>query len=69
MRNSMKQTSQRSLLFRQIDGRTLVGEVFVPLEFAGAFADWKLDYETLTWNDGDIDISADYVLNHSKPLV
>lgn len=54
---------------RLFDGRTLVGEVFAPLESAAAFADWKLDYETLTWNDGDIDISADYVLNHSKPLV
>ena len=54
---------------RLFDGRALVGEVFAPLESAGAFADWKLDYETLTWNDGDIDISADYVLNHSKSLI
>ena len=54
---------------RLFDGRTLVGEVFAPLESASAFADWKLDYETLTWNDGDIDISADYVLNHSKSLI
>ena len=53
---------------RVFDGRSLVGEVFEPLKSADAFADWKLDYETLTWNDGDIDISADYVLIHSKPL-
>ena len=52
---------------RLFDGRTLVGDVFAPLESSDAFADWKLDYETLTWNDGDIDISADFVLNHSNP--
>ena len=52
---------------RLFDGRSLVGEVFEPLASPRAFADWKLDYETLTWNDGDIDISADYVLNHSQP--
>ena len=52
---------------RLFDGHTLVGDVFEPLTSPTAFADWKLDYETLTWNDGDIDISADYVLNHSVP--
>lgn len=54
---------------RLFDGRVLSGEVFEPLASATAFADWKLDYETLTWNGGDIDISADYVLNHSQPFV
>ena len=53
---------------RLFDGRILQGGVFAPLASASAFADWKLDYETLTWNDGDIDISADYVLNHSQLL-
>ena len=52
---------------RLFDGHSLVGEVFAPLASSNAFADWKLDYETLTWNNGDIDISADYVLNHSVP--
>ena len=50
---------------RLFDGHSLVGEVFAPLESPDTFADWKLDYETLTWNNGDI--SADYVLNHSAP--
>ena len=54
---------------RLFDGHALVGEVFAPLASAEAFANWKLDYETLTWNEGDIDISADYVLNHSKPMM
>ena len=52
---------------RLFDGHSLVGEVFAPLKSSNAFANWKLDYETLTWNDGDIDISADFVLNHSVP--
>ena len=51
---------------RLFDGHALVGDVFAPLSDPSAFADWKLDYETLTWNDGDIDISPEYVLNHSK---
>ena len=53
---------------RLFDGRILEGGVFAPLASARVFADWKLDYETLTWNDGDIDILADYVLNHSQLL-
>ena len=53
---------------RLFDGRVLTGEVFKPLESPSAFANWKLDYQTLTWNNGDIDISADFVLGHSKPL-
>jgi len=53
---------------RLFDGRALEGEVFAPLSNADAFAGWKLDYETLTWNDGDIDIAPEYVLNHSTPI-
>ena len=51
---------------RLFDGHALVGDVFAPLSAPSAFAAWKLDYETLTWNDGDIDISPEYVLNHTK---
>lgn len=53
---------------RLFDSRSLEGEVFAPLEDPALFAGWKLDYETLTWNDGDIDIAPEYVLNHSVPL-
>lgn len=53
---------------RLFDGRALVGDVFEPLQDPAVFANWKLDYETLTWNDGDIDIAPEYVLNHSVPI-
>ena len=55
-------------MVRLFDGRSLVGDVFAPIADPKAFADWKLDYETLTWNDGDIDIAPEYVLDHSIPL-
>ena len=50
---------------RLFDGRCLEGDVFLPIADAETFAEWKLDYETLTWNDGDIDISPEFVLAHS----
>ena len=53
---------------RLFDGRVLDGEVFKPIMDAKTFAGWKLDYETLIWNDGDIDISPEYVLNHSSAI-
>ena len=53
---------------RLFDGHTLVGEVFAPLADPATFANWTLDYETLTWNDGDIDIAPEYVFTHSKEL-
>ena len=50
---------------RVFDGRSLAGEVFAPLANPKVFASWTLDYETLTWNDGDIDIAPEYVFSHS----
>jgi hypothetical protein len=50
---------------RLFDGRVLKGEVFAPLSDPMKFAAWKLDYETLTWNDGDVDIAPEYILAHS----
>ena len=52
---------------RIFDGRILLdGEVFKPLCDLRVFADYKLDYETLTWNNGEIDIAPEYVYTHSK---
>ena len=51
---------------RIFDGRLLLdGEVFAPLSDQAVFDDFKLDYETLTWLAGSIDISAEYVYCHS----
>ena len=55
---------------RVFDGSVLLdGEVFKPLSDQRVFADYKLDYETLTWNDGDIDVAPEYVYTHSKGVV
>ena len=51
---------------RFFDGRKLlVGEVFAPLSDESVFADYKLDYETLTWLDGKIDVAPEFVYEHS----
>ena len=54
---------------RCFDGRKLLSEgvVFAPLADETVFNAYSLDYETLTWLNGDIDISPDYVyLNSSE---
>ena len=50
---------------RLFDGRELKGEVFAALSNPECFANWSLDYETLTWQNGEIDIAPEYVLAHS----
>ena len=52
---------------RCFDGRRLLSEgaVFAPLADESVFNSFRLDYETLTWLDGDIDISPDYVYANS----
>ena len=51
---------------RLFDGTQLFsGEVFAPLKDADVFSDFKLDYETLTWQDGDIDVAPEFVYSHS----
>ena len=55
---------------RVFDGQVLLdGEVFKPLSDPHVFADYKLDYETLTWKDGEIDIAPEYVYAHSKGVL
>jgi len=53
---------------RLFDGRRLEGEVFEPLKDAQCFSDWTLDSETLTWQNGEIDIAPEYVLTHSTEV-
>ena len=35
-------------------------------DHADAFADCKLDYETLTWHDGELDVASEFVCENSK---
>ena len=55
---------------RYFDGKQLLAEgaVFSPLADESVFNAFRLDYETLTWLDGDIDISPDYVYANSSVL-
>ena len=51
---------------RIFDGRSLLqGEAFAPLSDAIVFADCKLDYETLTWLDGELDVAPEFVYENS----
>lgn len=52
---------------RVFDGHSLIGEgeVFAPLTDRAVFDDYKLDYETLTWLNGEVDIAPEYVYENS----
>ncbi len=55
---------------RIFDGSTiLAGEAFKPLRDEKAFRNFKLDYETLTWQDGDLDVAPEFVYANSRPVV
>ncbi len=51
---------------RIFDGHSLLkGEAFAPLADAKTFADCKLDYETMTWLDGALDVAPEFVYENS----
>ena len=51
---------------RLFDGHVLLkGGAFAPLADAKTFADCKLDYETMTWLDGALDIAPEFVYENS----
>ena len=51
---------------RIFDGHALLkGEAFAPLADAKTFADCKLDYETMTWLDGALDVAPEFVYVNS----
>lgn len=52
---------------RIFDGRKLLsGEVFAPLADEKVFSDYHLDYETLTWLDGEIDVAPEFVYENGS---
>jgi len=54
---------------RVFDGRMLlVGEVFAPLADEKVFNDYRLDYETLTWLDGEVDVAPEFVYENSENM-
>ena len=51
---------------RLFDGRSLLkGEAFAPLADEKTFADCTLDYETLTWLGGELDVAPEFVYENS----
>jgi len=52
---------------RIFNGRKLlVGEVFAPLTDEKVFNDFRLDYETLTWLNGEVDVAPEFVYENSE---
>ena len=52
---------------RIFDGHSLLnGPVFAPLADEKVFNDYALDYETLTWLNGEVDIAPEFVYEHSE---
>ena len=43
--------------------------VFAPLADEKVFNDYHLDYETLTWLDGEVDVAPEFVYENSENLV
>lgn len=54
---------------RLFDGRKLLtGEAFAPLNDESRFANYRLDYETLTWLDGELDVAPEFVYENSEAI-
>ena len=54
---------------RIFDGHSLLdGVVFAPLADEKVFNDYALDYETLTWLNGEVDIAPEFVYENSEAV-
>jgi len=42
--------------------------VFAPLADEKVFNDYRLDYETLTWLDGEVDVAPEFVYENSENM-
>ena len=50
---------------RLFDASLLEGKVFEPLKNHKVFNDFKVEYDTITWLNGSIDIAPEYVYQNS----
>ena len=54
---------------RIFDGHSLLnGPVFAPLADEKVFNDYALDYVTLNWLNGEVDIAPEFVYEHSEKV-
>lgn len=54
---------------RIFDGRQLLkGEVFAPLSDKSIFQDFSIDFETLTWLNGELDVAPEFVYENSSAV-
>lgn len=53
---------------RRFDVSTLKDPVFLPLKEDKIFNSLTLEFGTLTWNNGNIDIASEYVFEHSEKI-
>ena len=54
---------------RIFDGQQLLrGEVFAPLKDLSTFNDFSIDFETLTWLNGELDVAPEFVYENSRPI-
>lgn len=50
---------------RLFDATELKGEVFLPLRNNDIFKEFKIEFGTITWKDGEIDIAPEYLYKNS----
>ena len=50
---------------RLFDATVLKGEVFEPLKNNDVFREFKIEFGTITWEDGEIDIAPEYLYKNS----
>ena len=60
----LKYSSEEERVF---DASILQGEVFHPLDDPEVFKQAYVEHGTVTWNDGEIDCSPEYMYEHSEP--
>ena len=52
---------------RIFDASILQGEMFLPLDDSKTFNAVYVEHGTITWNNGEIDCSPEYMYEHSEP--